>query len=128
VLFGALGAAASAATPQLTAAAFAKFSPDGDTVQDSVTWKVSADAATSFLRVRVTRSGKTVWARLAPVAQAGEFTFVWDGSDETGRIVRNGAYGYAIEAVNRSGVASAALRGYVEVDSAVRSISLRRPQ
>jgi flagellar hook assembly protein FlgD len=127
-LFGALGSAPAATIPQLTAAALTSFSPDGDAYQDAVTWKVSADAATSFLRVRVTRAGRTVWARLAPVAAAGELTFVWDGTDETGRIARVGAYGYAIEAVNRAGVASAALRGYVEVDSAVHLVSVRRPQ
>jgi hypothetical protein len=128
VVFDAIGSASAAAVPQLTAAALSKFSPDGDGTEDSVTWKVNADAATSFLRLRVTRAGKSVWARLAPVAVAGEYTFVWDGSDETGRIVRDGVYGYAIDAVNRSGTASAALRGYVEVDSSVRMVSIRREQ
>ena len=128
VVFGAIGAAGAAAVPQLAAAVPSKFSPDGDGVEDALTFKVDADAATSFLRLRITRAGRSVWARLAPVPQAGEYTFVWDGSGETGRIVRDGIYGYAIEAVNRSGVASAAVRGYVEVDSAVRMVSVRRAQ
>jgi flagellar hook assembly protein FlgD len=114
--------------PQLSAAVNARFSPDGDSSQDSVTIKANADAATSFLRLRITRAGKIVWARLAPVAQAGEYTFVWDGGDVTGRIVADGMYGYAIEAVNRAGVASAALRGYVEVDGVERMVSVRREQ
>lgn len=128
VIFEALGAASAAAVPQLAAAALAAFSPDGDGIDDSVTFKVNADAATSFLRMRVTRAGKTVWARLLPVTGAGEYSIVWDGSDESGRIVPDGVYGYGIEAVNRSGVASSALRGYVEVDSAVRFVSVRRQQ
>jgi hypothetical protein len=43
-------------------------------------------------------------------------------------VVNNGAYSYAIEAVNRAGVASTSLRGYVEVQSAVRMVSVRRRQ
>ena len=128
VVFGAIGAADSAAVPQLTAAVPPVFSPDGDGIDDSVTIKVNADAATSYLRVRITRAGKTVWARLAPIALAGEYTFVWDGSDESGRIVHDGIYGYAIQGINRSGAASAALRGYVEVARAVRMVSVRREQ
>ena len=55
-------------------------------------------------------------------------TFVWDGGDVAGRIVADGIYGYAIEAINRAGSASVALRGYIEVDSAVRMVSVRREQ
>jgi hypothetical protein len=128
VVYGSVGAAVAAGIPQLAAAPVAKFSPDGDGAQDSVTWKVNADVNTSYLRLRVTRAGKTAWARLAPVPQAGEYTFVWDGGDGSGRIVTDGMYGYAIEAINRAGNASVALRGYVEVDSAVRMVSVRREQ
>jgi len=127
-VFGAVGSAANAGGPQLAAAVPAKFSPDGDGVEDTLTWKVNVDAATSFVRLRVTRAGKSLWAPVTPVAQAGEYTFVWDGGDETGRIVRDGIYGYAIESVNRAGNASPALHGYVEVDSAVRMVSIRRAQ
>lgn len=128
VVYGSVPSASGASIPQLTAAPAAELSPDGDGTQDSVTWKVNADAATSYLRLRVRRAGKTVWTRLAPVPQAGEYTFVWDGADGSGRIVADGMYGYSLDAVNRAGVATPALRGYVEVDSAVRMVSVRREQ
>jgi hypothetical protein len=128
VVFGSVGSAANAGVPQLAAAVPAKLSPDGDGVDDTLTWRVNVDAATSLVRLRITRAGKSLWARVTPVPQAGEYTFVWDGGDETGRIVPDGIYGYAIESVNRAGNASAALRGYVEVDSSVRMVSVRRAQ
>jgi hypothetical protein len=127
-LYGTLTSPVAPAVPPLTEAALSKFSPDGDGSADTVSWKVSADAATSFLRIRITRAGKTVWARLSPTPSVGDYTFEWDGSNEAGRIVGDGIYGYAIEAINRAGTASAALRGYVELDSAVRFVTLRRPQ
>ena len=128
VVFGSVGSAASAAAPQLAAAVPAKFSPDGDSVDDTLTWKVNVAAPASLARLRITRADERIWTHVTPVSQAGELTFIWDGSDESGRIVPDGIYGYAIESVNRTGVASAAVRGYVEVDSAVRMVSVRRAQ
>lgn len=128
VVFSTLMAPATPGTPQLTATPASVFSPDGDQVAETVTWSVSVDAATTLLRLRITRAGKTVFGQLQPVEQAGAHSFTWDGADSTGRIVNNGAYGYAIEAVNRAGTASAPLRGYVEVDSAVDMVTVRRRQ
>jgi hypothetical protein len=128
VVFSALMDPATPGTPQLTATPASVFSPDGDQVAETVSWNVSVDAATTLLRLRVTRAGKTVFGQIQPVEQAGSYSFTWDGTDSTGRIVNNGAYGYAIEAVNRAGTASTPLRGYVEVDSAVRMVTVRRRQ
>jgi hypothetical protein len=129
VVFASLTAPAVPAAPQLTAAAETVFSPDGDQSAESVTWNVSVDGATTLLRLRILRGNKPIWGKLVPVSQAGQVSVSWDGADPSGRLVNNGAYSYAIEAVNRAGVASAtALRGYVEVKSAVRLVSLRRRQ
>jgi hypothetical protein len=128
VVFSTLSDPAAAATPQLIAAASGAFSPDGDQSAESVSWNVSADAATSFLRLRISRNNQAVFGHLLPVTQAGNYSLTWNGTDAAGRVVNNGAYGYAIEAVNRAGVASTALRGFVEVQSAVGMVSLRRRQ
>jgi hypothetical protein len=58
------------ATPQLIAAASSAFSPDGDQSAESVGWKVSADAATSFLRLQISRNNQALFGRLLPVTQA----------------------------------------------------------
>ena len=84
------------------------------------------DAASALLRLKILRGGRPVWAQLVPVTRAGVYSLTWDGSDQSGRIVNSGAYSYTIEAVNRAGAASTALRGYVEVTSAVRMVSLPR--
>ncbi|HET8936499.1 MAG TPA: FlgD immunoglobulin-like domain containing protein [Polyangiales bacterium] len=128
VVFSTLSDPAAAATPQLIAAASGAFSPDGDQSAESVSWNVSADAATSFLRLRISRNNQAVFGHLLPVTQAGNYSLTWNGTDAAGRVVNNGAYSYAIEAVNRAGVASTALRGFVEVQSAVGMVSLRRRQ
>jgi hypothetical protein len=128
VVFSTLSAVSTPTRPQLIAAASGPFSPDGDQTAESVSWNVSADAATTLLRLRIVRNNQVVFGRLLPVTQAGQYSFVWDGADANGRIVNNGAYSYAIEALNRAGVASPALRGYVEVASSVRMVSLRRRQ
>ena len=128
VVFGALSDPAAATTPQLTATPPNVFSPDGDQRAESITWNVSADAATTLLRMRISRGGRAVFGKLLPVAQAGSYSFTWDGSDSSGRIVNNGAYSVAIEALNRAGTASAPLKTYVEVNSAVRFVTVRRRQ
>lgn len=128
VVFSTLSDPPAPATPQLTAAPASVFSPDGDQLAESVTWNVSADAATTLLRLRITRGGKSVFAKLLPVTQAGQYSFTWDGTDSSGRIVNNGAYSYAIVALNRAGNASAPRKGYVEVESAVRLLTVRRRQ
>jgi hypothetical protein len=127
VVFGALADATVPNTPQLTAAPLA-FSPDGDRQSESTSWTVNADAATTLLRLKIMRNNKVVWARLAPVTQAGAHSFTWDGTDPAGRVVNHGAYSYSIEALNRAGLTSTPLRGFVEVKSAVRLVSLRRRQ
>jgi flagellar hook assembly protein FlgD len=125
----AAGASAIAPTaPTLDTAPATSFSPDGDQTAESVTWKVNLDATASLVRLRITRGDSVVWAKWLPVAGAGVYTFTWDGSDPSGRIVNNGAYGYAIDAVNTAGMASAALRGYVEVNAAAHLVSVWRRQ
>ncbi|HTU58369.1 MAG TPA: FlgD immunoglobulin-like domain containing protein, partial [Polyangiales bacterium] len=126
VVYSTLSAPPAAATPQLLATPVRVFSPDNDENVESVTWNVSADAATTLLRLRISRAGRGVYGKLVPVTQAGPYSLSWDGADSSGRIVSNGAYGYTIEALNRAGTASAPLRGYVEVDTAVRFVTLRR--
>lgn len=126
VVFSTLSDAAVPVAPQLIAAPARVFSPDGDQNAESVTWNVEADVATTLLRLRITRAGRAVFGKLLPVTQAGSYSLTWDGADANGRIVNNGAYGYAIEALNRAGVASTVLRGYVEVNSAGHFVTLRR--
>jgi hypothetical protein len=128
VVFSTLTDAAAATTPQLIATPASVFSPDGDQNAESVTWNVSADAATTLLRLRITRAGKAVFGKLVPVTQAGHYSLSWEGADANGRIVNNGAYGYTIEALNRAGAASTPLEGYVEVNSAVRFVTVKRRQ
>lgn len=125
-VFSTLADVATPAAPQLIAAPTSPFSPDGDQRAEAATWTVSADAATSLLRLRISRGNQVLYGRLQPVAQAGQYNLVWDGADGNGRIVNNGAFGYTIEAFNRAGVASTALRGYVEVQSAVGMVSVSR--
>jgi flagellar hook assembly protein FlgD len=114
--------------PTLETAPATSFSPDGDQNAESVTWKVNLDGTASLVRLRITRGDSAVWAQWLPVAGAGVYTFNWDGSDPSGRIVNNGAYGYAIDSVNTAGTASAALRGYVEVSAAAHLVSVWRRQ
>jgi len=126
VVYSTLSDPAFAATPQLLAIPARVFSPDGDQNAESVTWNVSADAATTLLRLRISRAGKGVFGKLLPVTQAGAYSLSWDGADSSGRIMGNGAYGYTIEALNRAGTASTPLKGYVELNSAVRYVTVRR--
>jgi hypothetical protein len=128
VVFSTLSDAATPTTPQLIATPARAFSPDGDQSAESVTWNVSTDAATTMLRLRISRGARAVFGRLIPVSQAGQYSLSWDGADANGRIVNNGAYSYAIEALNRAGSASTALKGYVEVNSAVGWVTVRRRQ
>jgi hypothetical protein len=127
-VFSSLTDPAAPTTPQRIATPPSVFSPDGDQNAESVTWNVSADAATVYLRLRITRGSKAVYGKLLPVTQAGQYSLSWDGADANGRIVNNGAYGYAIEAVNRAGTVSTPLRGYVDVNSAVRFVTVKRRQ
>jgi hypothetical protein len=128
VVFGAFADVSAPATPQVVATPPLLISPDGDQTSEAATWNVLVDAATTLLRLRVFRSGKAVWGKLVPVTQAGMYSIAWDGTDPAGRVVNNGGYAYTIEALNRAGTASTALRGALEVSSAVHMVSLRRRQ
>jgi flagellar hook assembly protein FlgD len=114
--------------PQLIAAPADGFSPDGDQSAESVSWLVNADATARLLRLRITRGTSVVWTQLLAVTQPGVQTLSWDGADAAGRIVNNGAYGYAIDALGPTGAASTPLRGHVAVNSAGHMVSVWRRQ
>jgi hypothetical protein len=126
VIVNGAGSSTSAAQPFVISAGTGTFSPDGDGQTDSVTWQVRAYADTIALRLSLSRGRSELRALLVPVAGPGDYTLTWDGSDNAGRIADLGMYRYDVTAWSRAGVASAAASGYVELQGAVRMVSVRR--
>jgi hypothetical protein len=102
------------------------LSPDGDGLADSLAWKVSVDANTRFIVVRVSRGNSLLWTGSALAAGAGLYTIGWDGRDAAGRVLFNDFYRYDVIASNAIGDSSAAVSGAVQVASAARQIGIRR--
>jgi hypothetical protein len=121
---------AAAAAPVLPAAPIVRslsvgaFSPDGDAVDDSVSFLIGVDAASRIVQLRLWRADTIVAAQSVFVGAAGDYMLSWDGHDSTGRVVPNGIYRYEVLAKNSAGVASPMVTGVVEVASAIHWVSV----
>ena len=102
----------------------APLSPDGDGVEDTTTFATSVDAAADTIRISIWRGQTDVITLLLPVAGAGTYGVVWDGRDNSGRVVEDGYYGYQVVAESSDGGSSAKVMGVVLVDNAVSFIGV----
>ena len=74
------------------------FTPNGDDLNDSVTWTVDLFMLTAAVDVSVAiheLSGREV-RRIAALATAGQVGLVWDGRDAAGQVVGPGVYVYRL--------------------------------
>ncbi|MEY4575571.1 MAG: hypothetical protein RL701_274, partial [Pseudomonadota bacterium] len=118
-------AASIPATPYVSTVVNATFSPDGDGSAETATWTVRVADQVAWLRLRIRRADKELWAQVLPVQRAGEYALSWSGVDAGERVVGNGVYRYDVFAFNRAGVASSARTGFVEVQHAVHLATVR---
>ena len=117
---------AVAARPGLSSPGTSAFSPDGDGASETLTWQARAFTETIALSLALSRGRSELRALIVPVSGPGDYALTWDGTDNAGRVVDSGVYRYDLTAINRAGVASAAVSGYVDLQSAVRMLGVRR--
>ena len=98
------------------------FSPDGDSRKDSFALSQSGSREDRWAASIRDASGKTartlVWENAAPAA------FEWDGKDDAGRTVADGAYSYEIGATDRAGNKASARAEGIMVDTSRPAASL----
>jgi len=126
VIVSGTSAGTAAAKPALIAGSAAAFSPDGDGLAETTGFNVRAYADTVALRVSLSRGRSELRALLIPVPGPGSYTLTWDGTDGVARVADPGMYRFDVTALNRSGTASAAVSGFVELQSALHMVGVRR--
>jgi len=98
------------------------FSPDGDKRKDSFTISQTGSREDRWVATIQDSTGKTVrnlsWEGMAPPE------FVWDGSDDSGRIVPDGVYRYSIGAKDRAGNSASASMAGIIVDTSKPVVAL----
>ena len=112
--------------PSLSDSGPSPFSPDGDGSDETTSWNIDVDAATRYVQLRVSRGPVGIWGSTAFTNGSNGTVISWDGRDSSGRVVQDGFYRYDIKAYNADSVASAAVSGAVEVDSAIHYIGIPR--
>lgn len=83
------------------------FSPNGDGTKDSVTVKYTTQG-TGNVTVAVSRVSDGAVVRKVTVGSkaAGSFSYVWNGKDDAGSVVANGAYRVAVSLATSGGSTS----------------------
>lgn len=71
------------------------FTPNGDTINEEVTFKYENIKESSIVCWIYDIKGRVV--RQLDIVETGENKFTWDGKDEDGNVVRSGIYIYQIE-------------------------------
>ncbi|MBZ2188666.1 hypothetical protein K8B33_06140 [Alcanivorax sp. JB21] len=84
----------------------AYISPDGDGVQDQVRVQISGDAGEAAILSVETRSGLKVRDAL-PMDESVVGQFIWDGKNNSGAVVADGAYRIRLSNATGSAIASA---------------------
>ncbi len=78
------------------------FSPNGDGVKDTVSFSLNTEKKADWNGQITDDKGKSVrqyaWKDSVPDSK-----IVWDGTDESGKIVPNGIYSFTIKAVDKAG-------------------------
>ena len=91
------------------------FSPDGDGKKDTYTI-AQGGSREDLWTARITdATGKTVRAKTWDSVEPTDF--VWDGTDDSGRVVPDGAYRYEIASRDRAGNSAAASSAGIIVDT-----------
>ncbi len=101
-----------------------EFSPDGDGLNDMLSVSLDAEASTAAIVLELRRGEVVVRTILDTVDGAGNYSMVWDGRDNDGRIVPNGYYALYLTTENSAGTMSSPVITAVGVQSGISFVGV----
>ncbi len=103
-------------------AEFPIFSPDGDGRKDTVTFFQESSKETEWNGVIRSSAGDTV--KRVRFIGAADAQYVWNGTDDSGRLVPDGSYTYTLETVDAAGNSGSSAPVVVTVDTRPTPVTL----